>query len=360
MAEVLGTIAASFQLADCCIGILKLVNTISTISSTLLQYQDLLEELKGLSESIIEKKTFQTPHICSLVKSILNTIRKITNLEALSTRPHILQVLVFFTEKQHILETFEIIEKKKCSLVLHMQLIQLDMLDEIRSQFRGLKTKHQKKGKSGKNVPAKLEAQLPPSTSNQTLIASVTTTRPPPTTAEMALTPGYNTQSPGSRSSGSMVETSTALMTMPLPASVEVAFTSEFNTQSPDIHSPASMAEDKKEEDNKQEYEGVTYDLRIDGNVLTGNGNQILGFDADGLQTIPKLSSASSPTLYDNNRTMPGALGEQVLGTKIQVRQSHDGKQLDLSGVLPVRGRITNNTHGGDGKQHMGICIKVT
>jgi hypothetical protein len=106
MAEVFGIVGTAAQLASFCGGIWTLLQDIKTSKSTLQQLQQQIEELRTLSNVIIENKVFHTYGIQALVKSILDTVTAI-DLTPLIRKHTIGRTWAFLTKKGYLLHIFE-------------------------------------------------------------------------------------------------------------------------------------------------------------------------------------------------------------------------------------------------------------
>lgn len=134
MAEPFGILASAAQLASYCAGIWRLMQDIKGSTSSLQKYQREIKELQSLSESIAGNEIFHTSDIRGLVQSILTAI-SLLDLTALLQKPRIYRTWVFLIKKGDLLDLFDIIEKKKSSLALHMHLVQAETLNDIKTDI---------------------------------------------------------------------------------------------------------------------------------------------------------------------------------------------------------------------------------
>ncbi|RDW68481.1 hypothetical protein BP5796_09138 [Coleophoma crateriformis] len=114
MAEVIAVMASAVQLANCCAGVWTLIHDIESITPDLQRYKQHIAELLLLSDSILKNEG------------------------------RIYRVLSFINKKGDLLESLEDIEKKKTSLSLHMHLIQVEFLSEIRDDISAMENKKEK------------------------------------------------------------------------------------------------------------------------------------------------------------------------------------------------------------------------
>jgi len=320
MAEVLGIIASAVQLANYCAGIWNLTQDLRTSTSTLLRYQGLLEELQELSKSIINNEAFHTSDISSLVTSILNTVLTITDLTTLLKRPFIFRALVFLNEKKDIFSAFEVIEKKKSSLSLHMQIIQAEVLHDIRSSLSNMPKLHKQRPSAEKvKKVEKVKTTLLPS-ANDKASTALTSIQPP------ALETTHETQ---------------------------VGFYRPARPSTPTFESTSELCLESTIQD-WQDYEIVH-----DNNVLSGRGSEVVGgrFGAQSSQFLD-----SSTALYFGNKTTKDSTGDRVLGSQLLIK---DGETLHLALSKPQprvkpqhRVRYSRNEHAGSGNHIMGYDVK--
>ncbi|CRK22054.1 hypothetical protein BN1708_013286 [Verticillium longisporum] len=79
MAEVIGIVAAAFQLAAACMRLMETIKTIKGSSKTLKEYQKQLQDLRNLSATIGQNPILQTAEVNAHTQSLLvliNTIEK--------------------------------------------------------------------------------------------------------------------------------------------------------------------------------------------------------------------------------------------------------------------------------------------
>lgn len=137
MAEVIGIIAAAFQLAGACMRLLETIRKIKGSSKTLKRYQNQLQDLRDLSATITQNPILQTPEVKAHTQSLLALISE-HNFETLLRKPRLLRNLQFLNTQRELLDIFDTIEKGKTSLSLVILSIQAKALDQIRVDVKSM------------------------------------------------------------------------------------------------------------------------------------------------------------------------------------------------------------------------------
>ena len=313
MAEVFGLLVSAAQLVGYCAGIWSLMQDIKSSTPGLQRYQQQIEELQAISELIIRNKVFHTSDILSLVQSILDVVTVI-NLTTLLQKPRIYRTWAFVSKKGDLLDIFEVIEKKKSCLSLHMHLIQAEVLSDIKTYISAMGkngTKLQKRS-TAKEVQTKI---IPPTKKNESSVP--TSNRAPEVATEAIQDNRVSLYQPTNNPSTSSLDR------------YEIASTSNTNPQVADWRNHNAVYQDQ---------------------VLSGTGNQINGCQVEGQLTGPTPDTRN--VLWQRNTMSATAKGDQVNG-----HQYIDVDDKDLSHVN-LGGYYSRNEHHGTGNQVNGLQIK--
>jgi len=314
MAEVIGIIASTAQLISYCSEIWSLLQDIKGGISSLQAYQKEIEELKTLSEAIINNTVFHTLNIGSLIESI-NDIVAVIDLKPLLQKSRINQIWGFLSKKENLFDRFEAIERKKTILSLHMHLIQAELLSEIKTDL----TTMSEPGKRLQKKPTDKKTRssiLPLSTrSNSSLVAST----------ELGPKVAPNNQLAGTRRT-----------------------TASSSTTSQDSDGTASLNLDA----NSQRQDSTKYQAVFNRNVHTGNGDMVNGLDIEG--PPPNKMPDMARMLWFCNTVAGTGKGSMVNG--LQCLDIPDMSR-DFS-YINITGDFIGNKHNGEGKMVNGMRVK--
>jgi predicted nuclease of predicted toxin-antitoxin system len=139
MAEVLGAVASASQLAVLTMGLLNTVRKIKGASETLRKYQQQLQEVQVLSESISRNPLLQTPDVDFHTRSILVSISQ-NNLERRLQRSWLSRTCTFLYKDRDLVDFFIVLDRQKSSLSLVIENIQSRALHQIQSDIRAMNT----------------------------------------------------------------------------------------------------------------------------------------------------------------------------------------------------------------------------
>ncbi|KAH7363131.1 hypothetical protein B0T11DRAFT_298435 [Plectosphaerella cucumerina] len=137
MAEVLGAVASASQLAVLTMGLLDTVRKIKGASETLRKYQQQLQEVQVLSESISRNPLLQTPDVDFHTRSILVSISQ-NNLERRLQRSWLSRTCTFLYKDRDLVDFFILLDRQKSSLSLVIENIQSRALHQIQSDIRAM------------------------------------------------------------------------------------------------------------------------------------------------------------------------------------------------------------------------------
>lgn len=139
MAEILGAVASASQLAVLTMGLLDTVRKIKGASEILRKYQQQLQEVQVLSESISRNPLLQTPDVDFHTRSILVSISQ-NNLERRLQRSWLSRTCTFLYKDRDLVEFFIVLDRQKSSLSLVIENIQSRALHQIQSDIRAMNT----------------------------------------------------------------------------------------------------------------------------------------------------------------------------------------------------------------------------
>lgn len=137
MAEILGAVASASQLAVMTMGLLNTIKKIQAGSKTLKRYQQQLQEVQVLSETISRNPLLQTPDVDFHTRSILVNISQ-NNLEHRLQRGWLSRTCTFLYKDRDLVDFFIILDRQKSSLSLVIENIQSRALHQIQSDIRAM------------------------------------------------------------------------------------------------------------------------------------------------------------------------------------------------------------------------------
>ncbi|KAH6686323.1 hypothetical protein F5X68DRAFT_15224 [Plectosphaerella plurivora] len=137
MAEIFGAVASASQLAVMTMGLLNTIKKIKAGSKTLKRYQQQLQEVQVLSETISRNPLLQTPDVDYHTRSILVNISQ-NNLEHRLQRGWLSRTYTFLYKDRDLVEFFIILDRQKSSLSLVIENIQSRALHQIQSDIRAM------------------------------------------------------------------------------------------------------------------------------------------------------------------------------------------------------------------------------
>lgn len=135
MAEVVGVVAAAAQLATASLSLLDMMRKIKGGSRTLQNYNQNLQELHSLSNSISQNPLLQTPEIGVCTESILS-ILEANSVSSLIQKNRWLRSWALISKDKDLQDTFVILEQRKASLSLVIEHLQAAALHEIQSDIK--------------------------------------------------------------------------------------------------------------------------------------------------------------------------------------------------------------------------------
>jgi len=138
MAEIIGVVASAVQITTCCGSILEFLRKIKVGSSTLRLYQQQLQELRGILESISRNPLLQTEEIATYTRSILTTIYD-SDLQSLQRKRRIYRTWDYIWKDRDLVELFCVLEKKKTALLLCIEDVQAKTLHDICINLKAVK-----------------------------------------------------------------------------------------------------------------------------------------------------------------------------------------------------------------------------
>lgn len=135
MAEVVGVVAAAAQLATASLSLLEMLRKIKGGTRTLQNYNQNLQELHSLSNSISQNPLLQTPEIGACTESILS-ILEANSLSSLIQKNRWLRSWALISRDKDLQDTFVILEQRKASLSLVIEHLQAAALHRIQSDIK--------------------------------------------------------------------------------------------------------------------------------------------------------------------------------------------------------------------------------
>ncbi|QSZ32195.1 hypothetical protein DSL72_001766 [Monilinia vaccinii-corymbosi] len=274
MTEVLGVIASTSQLAKYC-------------------------------GQVWSNEAFHTLNIQNLVESILASV-SVVDPSSLLQRPWIPRTLSFLIKKGDFIDAIqaiEAIEKKKSTLSLHMNLIQAEMLNDMKTEISAIDEKSQK--------IRKLFTRIRHPKSKDSRMAMVPASSPSFTTASTQVSEVSTILS------GHLSET-------------QMLATTDDSQDDADESSPTIGSEYEPVAQGKQD--AGEWKRRFADNMLMGNGLQINGAQATGFILQEDVLSFRGTT-FENNFTAPETYGNQINGMRLNFHPDAQSVQLRLEGA---------------------------
>ncbi|KAA8569987.1 hypothetical protein MFRU_005g01460 [Monilinia fructicola] len=348
MAEVIGVIASTAQLAQYCGQVWALLQDIKGSTTALKRFQQQVRELEILSESISRNEAFHTSNIQNLVESILASV-SVVDPSSLLQRPWIPRTLTFLTKKGDFLDAIEAIEKKKSSLSLHMHIIETEILNDIKKDISTMD-----------KTPPTLRQVFSKIFHPQWNTSQAITVPPSscPSTASTSLTKVFSV--PSSNSSFVDISRSNTAVSIdkdgnPHTESEARQYEASRRCSNPSVSDqPAIITEWINSEDIpavRYGNEPIAQSIEIAGNALEGPGLQINGDHVEGDADQSDLVSFDD-VLFHSNATMRGSEGTQINGLNLCLNSGAPQLQLEL------KGNFIRNRHAGTGVQVNGIRTK--
>ena len=117
MAEAVGVVAAALQLSATCLSILEFIKKVQEGPAALRDYQNQLEQVRGISKAVSSNPLLQTPEVAALTGSLLEIINK-NNIKSLIQRRRIPLSLLFLLKEKEILDASASLERTTTYLTL--------------------------------------------------------------------------------------------------------------------------------------------------------------------------------------------------------------------------------------------------
>ncbi|RAL62207.1 hypothetical protein DID88_002691 [Monilinia fructigena] len=348
MAEVIGVIASTAQLAQYCGQLWALLKDIKRSTTALQRFQQQVRELQILSESISRNEAFHTSNIQNLVESILASV-SVVDPSSLLQRPWVPRTLTFLTKKGDFLDTIEAIEKKKSSLSLHMHIIEAEILNDIKKDISAMdRTPPTLQGVFSKIFRPKWNT-------------SQAITVPPSSFSSTASTKLGEVFSVSSHNSSS-VDISCSNTAVSIDRNVNQGAENESRQYEASNQGSSPSVSDQQvritewincEDSPTMRYgnEPSAQYIEIAGNALEGPGLQINGAHVEGYANQSDIASLEE-VVFHNNATTRSAEGTQINGLNLYLES--DAPQLQLE----LKGNFIRNRHAGPGVQVNGIRTK--
>lgn len=147
MAEIVGAVASASQLASTCFSLVDLLKRIKGASMTLQKYQEHLQDLRTLSESISKNPLLQTSEVELHTQSLLLLIDS-SELDSILRKNRLGRAWYLVQRDQYLHETFTALERKKTSLTLAIEHIQAQTLHQIHLDVGAMAFDQKKKKKA--------------------------------------------------------------------------------------------------------------------------------------------------------------------------------------------------------------------
>lgn len=137
MAEVIGVAVAAGQLAVSCLAVLELTKKIKEAPSALKKYQEQLQDIRGLSDSISQNPLLQTAEVGLQTQSLRKIVEE-NSLETLLQRNRLHRTLGFLRKDKDLIVLLDTLERQKTQLSLIIHNIEASTLHQIQTDIRAM------------------------------------------------------------------------------------------------------------------------------------------------------------------------------------------------------------------------------
>lgn len=135
MANAVGVATSATQLSSICFSLIDLLRKIKGATHTLQIYQNQLQELHFISDSISQNPLLQTTEVKNITESLLSLINH-TSLDNILRKHPLIRAFCLIYKEKNLADTFTALERQKLSLCLSIEHIQTNTLHQIQADIR--------------------------------------------------------------------------------------------------------------------------------------------------------------------------------------------------------------------------------